>query len=237
RLTGTLNSYLAIVYGSTARARAEIRRLNELHRSISGPVRDPAARTRHGPTYQARDPELSMWVHATLVDSTIVAVDAWLEPLSRFRRQRFYGETRHIGRAFGIPDDLLPADLAGFETYLQGMLAPDGPIRVSATAKALARHVLRPPLGPVVPALGWVPPQAYGWTFLPAIKLLPETVRDGYGLRWGPLERATATALAAGYRFWRPWFPTELRWMPQARAADRRVAAGRDQYSRGKRVL
>ena len=32
RLRGTLRSYLAIVYGSTATARAEIRRLNALHR-------------------------------------------------------------------------------------------------------------------------------------------------------------------------------------------------------------
>src|SRR5829696_1023526 len=70
RLTATLDSYLAIVYGTTTRARREIRRLNGLHRGITGPVRDPVARGRHGPTYRARDPELSLWVHATLIDST-----------------------------------------------------------------------------------------------------------------------------------------------------------------------
>ena len=36
RLQATLRSYLTIVYGTTTAARAEIRRLNELHRSIRG---------------------------------------------------------------------------------------------------------------------------------------------------------------------------------------------------------
>ena len=36
RLDGTIRSYLTIVYGSTPAARAEVRRLNELHRGISG---------------------------------------------------------------------------------------------------------------------------------------------------------------------------------------------------------
>src|SRR4029077_8191201 len=60
RLAATLKSYLTIVYGSGPRARAEVRRLNALHRDIVGAG------------YAARDPELSMWVHATLVDSTLV---------------------------------------------------------------------------------------------------------------------------------------------------------------------
>lgn len=223
RLSGTLRSYLAIVYGSTATARAEIRRLNALHRSISGPVRDPAARAVHGATYHARDPELSLWVHATLVDSTIVAADGWLEPVSRDRRRRYYDETRPIGRAFGIPDDVLPPDLDAFEAYLERMLAPDGPIQPSPLARSLAPWVLRPPLGPVVPALGWLPPPVYSWVLWPSIGLLPERVRDGYGLAWGAREQAVSRWVVAGFRAWRPWLPTSLRWMPQARRADRRV--------------
>ena len=37
RLHNTLRSYLTVVYGTTAQARAEIRRLNNLHRDIAGP--------------------------------------------------------------------------------------------------------------------------------------------------------------------------------------------------------
>jgi uncharacterized protein (DUF2236 family) len=212
RLRGTLRSYLAIVYGTGTAARAEIRRLNALHRTITGP------------SYRARDPELSMWVHATLVDSTIVAADAWLEPISRDRRRAYYEETLPIGRAFGIPADVLPSNLDAFEAYLDRMLAPDGPIQVGPVARDLAHVVLHPPLGPVLPALAWLPPVAYAWTLWPAVGLLPRQVRDAYGLRWGPVEQAVSAWLVAGWRAWRPMLPAGLRQMPQALAADRRVA-------------
>jgi uncharacterized protein (DUF2236 family) len=223
RLLATLQSYLAIVYGTRPRARAEIRRLNALHRTIVGPVRDPAARAAHGSTYRARDPELSLWVHATLVDSTIVAYDRWLEPLSLDRRARFYAETRPIGRAFGVPDDLLPADIDEFDAYLARMLEPAGPVHPTPTARALAAAILAPPLGPVIPPLGWVPAAAYRWTLWPAIGLLPAGVRGDYGFAWGPREQALSAWLVGAWRAWRPLVPPALRWMPQARAADRRI--------------
>jgi uncharacterized protein (DUF2236 family) len=212
RLDGTLRSSFALIYGSTARARGELRRLNGLHRGINGPG------------YSARDPELSLWVHATLVDSTMAVADAWLGGLGRDRRARFYAETRPLGRAFGIPESLLPADLEAFEAYLATMLAPDGPIHVNPTARGLAETILHPPLGPLIPALRGVPPRLYSWTLLPAIGLLPERIRDGFGLGWGPKERAVSAWLVAGWRAWRPLIPTDWRWMPQARAADRRMA-------------
>ena len=86
----------------------------------SGQCRDPPAerapsRRSSGRATSARDPELSLWVHATLVDSTIAVYDAWLEPLSRDRRAAFYAETRPIGRAFGVPETMLPADIDAFD--------------------------------------------------------------------------------------------------------------------------
>jgi uncharacterized protein (DUF2236 family) len=211
RLRATLRSYLRIVYGTGTAARAEIRRLNELHRSITGP------------TYRARDPELSLWVHATLVDSTIVVADAWLEPLSRERRGRYYAETVPIGRAFGIPAERLPSDLTAFERYLADAMAPDGPVAVGATARELAEVVLHPPLAPVVPALGWLPSAAYAWTLWPAVGLLPEPIRVGYGLESGPVQRAVSAWLVTAWRAWRPLVPAGFRQMPHALAADRRT--------------
>jgi uncharacterized protein (DUF2236 family) len=165
-----------------------------------------------------------MWVHATLVDSTIESYDAWLEPYDRAARARFYAETRPIGRAFGIPDAVLPPDIDAFDAYMARMLAPDGPIHVSPTAREIGHTILNPPLGPVIPPLGWVPSPAYAWTLWPAIGLLPPRLREEFGLRWGPLERAVSAWLVAGWRGWRPLVPTRLRWVSQARAADRRVA-------------
>jgi uncharacterized protein (DUF2236 family) len=212
RLAGTLRSYLTIVYGSSGAARAEIRRLNALHRAITGPG------------YSARDPVLSLWVHATLVDSTMAVYDAWLEPLSPARRAAYYQETRPIGRAFGVPEELLPPDLAAFDAYVAGMLGPGGPVRVSPVARELAGVVLRPPLAPLASWLRVVPAWAYAWTLWPSVGLLPPSVREEYGLRWGALERAVSRWLVVGWRVWRPILPVSFRQMPKALAADRRMA-------------
>ena len=223
RLDGTLRSFLTIIYGSTSAARAEIRRLNELHRGIVGAG------------YSARDPELSLWVHATLIESTIAVYGAWLEPLPRARQVRFYEETKPLGRAFGIPENLLPADLDAFETYYAGMLAADGPVHPTPVARELAESILRPPLGPLAklapgglgeavrPLLDRVPVETYAWTLWPSVGLLPHTVREEYGLAWGAVERAVSRWLVAGWQAWRPLIPPGWRWMPQALAADRRI--------------
>jgi len=225
RLAGTLRSYLTIVYGSTEAARAEIRRLNTLHRGITGPG------------YAARDPDLSLWVHATLVDSTMAVAGAWLGPLPQDRRAAYYEETLPIGRAFGVPDALLPPDIAAFDRYVAGMLAPDGPVRVSPTARELATVILRPPLAPLAPLLplptrparamlARVPAATYAWTLWPSVGLLPPSVRDDYGLAWGPRERVVSAWLVAGFRAWRRLLPASFRQMPKALAADRRMSQG-----------
>ncbi len=220
RLDGTLRSYLRIIYGSSPVARAEIRRLNALHRDITGPG------------YRARDPELALWVHATLVDSTIVAFDRWLGPLARDRAARFYEETRPIGRAFGVPDPMLPRDLTHFEAYVAAQIGPGGPARVGETARDLAATILHPPL-PGELARVPIDPRLYAWTLWPSIGLLPPVVREAYGLGWGPWERAVSRWLVMTWRAWTTVLPAGFRQMPQALAADRRVAAAGEPAPQG----
>jgi len=223
RLRATLRSYLTIIFGTSAQARAEIGRLNRFHRQVNGPVTDPGAARTFGPRYDARDAQLALWVHATLIDATLVANERWIGRLTRSQRAGFYAETRPIGRAFGIPDALLPVDIEAFDRYLEAMIGPDGPVHVGALARDLAQAILRPPLGSLHPLLARVPAGSYAWTFLPAIELLPASIRSGYGLPWGRREQLIATWLTAGYRAWRPVLPTSLRTMPWARAADSRL--------------
>ncbi len=202
------------MYGSTTAARAEIRRLEALHHRIVGPG------------YAARDPALSLWVHATLIDATIAVNDAWLGPLDRGRRAAFYAETRPIGLAFGIPDTQLPADLEAFEAYVAGMLAPGGPVEVGPLARDLAATILHPPLPGVLGPLP-IPTGLYDWTLWPAIGLLPPRIREAYGFAWDARHRLVARWLVAGWGAWRPWLPAGLRQMPQALAADRRLSVDR----------
>jgi uncharacterized protein (DUF2236 family) len=242
RLAGTLRSYLRIVYGTGGEARAEIRRLNGLHRTVTGPVRDGDAAARFGGSYAARDPGLSLWVHATLIDSTLATVDAWLEPLTHDRRARFYAETLPVGRLFGVPEGQLPADIDAFDDYLSSMLGPSGPVHPTDTARDLAGVILHPPLaplverGPVARRLGAlssgiaaglriVPSAAVDWLLVPSLGLLPTSVRNEYGFAWGPREQAISSWLVAAWRAWRACLPPGFRWFPQAVSADARVGA------------
>jgi uncharacterized protein (DUF2236 family) len=213
RLDGTLRSILRIIYGSTAAARTEIRRLNSLHRTI------------RGAGYDARDPDLSLWVHATLVDSTIVVNDAWAGPLPRERAARFYEETMSIARAFGVSESSLPADLDAFDAYVADQMAPGGPVRVGPIARDLAQSILHPPLPGVLSRAG-IHPRLYDWTLWPSIGLLPPSIREAYGFDWGWRERAVDAWLVAAWRAWNPVLPAAFRQMPQALAADRRVGDG-----------
>lgn len=240
RLAGTLRSYLRIVYGTPTAARAEVARLHRLHARVTGPVTDPDAAAVHGARYRAHDPSLSLWVHATLIDSLLVANDRWATPLTVLDRERFYAETRPVGRAFGVPDDLLPRDVDAFDAYLAAMLAPEGPVHPSPIARELAPSILQPPLagviggrvgallGPVAPAvrraLAVVPQPAVDGLLLPAVGLLPARTREEYGLRWGMAEQAIDAWLVTAWRFWMPRLPTSIRWFPQALAADARAA-------------
>lgn len=216
RLTGTLRSYHTIVYGSRAQGRAEIRRLHALHTRITGPG------------YSARDPELALWVHATLVDSTLVVNDRWIATLTPERRARAYLETRPIGRAFGVPDGLLPRDIDEFDTYVAEMIGPGGPVQPGPLARELAGVILRPPLAPLIPTLepllARIPAVTYAWTLWPSIGLLPPEIREAYELPWGRRERLVSAWLVAGWRAWRPLIPATWRQMPKALAADRRMA-------------
>jgi len=215
RLDGTLRSRLRIVYGSTPAARAEIRRLNAMHRGISGA------------DYDARDPELSLWVHATLIDSALAANEAWLGPLPEGMAEAFYRESLIPGRAFGIPDAMLPMDLGAFRAYMDRMVGPDGPVRVGTVARELATAILHPPLPGVLGTLP-VASALYDWTLWPAVGLLPPAIREAYGFRWGARQRLVSRWLVAGWRAWNPRLPAGLRQMPQALAADRRVGIGQD---------
>lgn len=228
RLERTVRSCLRIVYGSTSLARADIKRLNGFHRTITGPVQDPAAHARFGDRYHARDPELSLWVHATLVESVATTFGAWVEPLSSQERARLYAESRPIGRAFGIPDGLLPANIEAFDRYFSDMRSAAGPVHPSPKALELARYVMAPRLDALVPFLAWVPPATYGWLQWPAVALLPADLRAEFQIPWGPGHAAVAAWLKAGLQAGMRISPSRLRWFPQAiRAYDRvRAAAG-----------
>ena len=208
RLHGTINTAMALVFGDGRQAEGAVRRLNGIHRRV------------RGETYRAMDPVLLLWVQATLIVTSVAAYERWVGPLSAAEKDQFWQEARRVGIRLGIGLDVSPADWPALQAYWARMLAPDGPIHVTPTARRQAALIRRPPF-PFVPTF------VLDLLTLPGFALLPPRIRDEFGIAWSPGRERLARGLALAVRAWTRLMPRPLRSMPQAVSADRRVAAAR----------
>jgi uncharacterized protein (DUF2236 family) len=210
RLHGTINTTMALVFGDGQAAERAVRRLNRVHRGIRGDT----------PPYRAMDPALLLWVQATLIVTSVAAYQRWVGPLAAAEKEQFWQEARRVGVRLGIGLDFSPPDWPALEAYWRRMLAPEGPIRVSETARRLAPLIVRPPFP-------FVPGPIMDLLTLPGFALLPPRLRDEFGIAWGPGRERLARSLGMAVRTWTTVMPRPLRSMPQAVSADRRVVAAR----------
>jgi uncharacterized protein (DUF2236 family) len=179
RLRRTLDLTLATVYGTEAEAEAASTAIRSVHDRVAG--------VAGGLPYSANDPQLLMWVNATLIDTTLLVYRRFVRPLTADEERRYYEETAESALIFGIPEAVVPPDLAAFRRYVRRMLEGTE-LRTSEEGRRLVPAVLRPPL----PWPWRVPAEAVR---LLTLALLPDRVRQLFGLRAGPLARA---ALAGG---------------------------------------
>src|SRR5205807_9079000 len=91
--------------------------------------------------YCANDIPSLRWVHATLVETALMAHDLVLPPLSAGERERYWTESKLFGSLFGLTADDLPADWAGFAAYTATMTQSDT-LTVSAAAREIATQIL-----------------------------------------------------------------------------------------------
>jgi uncharacterized protein (DUF2236 family) len=221
RLRRTLRTTLAMVFGDGDMAERAVARLNHVHAAVRGEVVDPAARAASGTdTYRALDPQLLLWVQATLIVMSVRAYESWVGPLEAADREGFWREARTVGTRLGIPAMVSPPTWRELERWFESQLRPGGPIVVTPTARRLAQDIVRPPL-PLVPG------PLVDLAALPGLALLPAHLRDAYGIPWSERRAAVARSLSWGIRAWVTLAPRSWRAMPQARAAERRARTGR----------
>ena len=136
RLAAT-SSYLATVsYGDRAAAERAAARVRRIHEHVCGT--DPVT----GRPYAASDPALLLWVHATLVESTMVARELFGTPLAGADGDRYVAEMAVAAELVGIPAALVPLDLAGLRRYLSSV-RPE--LRCTPAAADAAGFLLDPP--------------------------------------------------------------------------------------------
>ena len=115
RLAAT-SSYLATVsFGDRAAAARAAARVRRIHEHVRGT--DPVT----GRPYAASDPALLLWVHATLVESTMVACELFGTPLAPTDGDRYVTEMAVAAELVGIPAALVPSDLVDLRQYLSSV--------------------------------------------------------------------------------------------------------------------
>ena len=207
RLRRTLNTTLAVVFAEPSDARAALRRIARRH----GPVRGTAA---DGRSYDARDPDLLLWVQTTLVLTSLRLYEAVAGRLSAQDRDAYWEETKPVATLLGIPPGRQPETIADLEGYERAMLRSH--VRPDATSVRVARQVLRP--------FAWIPEPCYWPSDALAAALVPAPLRSPMGLRYRGRERVFFALTVASARILRAVLPMRLTVVPQARRFEARHA-------------
>ena len=213
RLRRTAQVMDTIAFGSREDADRATRRVRAMHRRVRGELTKPAGRFPAGTPFAADDPQLLLWVLATLVDSALVVYERYVSTLSRAERDAYWQDYRVVGGLFGLQDDEMPADIDEFDAYMRAMIEGDDLFVTSAARELAIEIVMRPPVGlakrPVLELVNFI-----------TVGLLPSRLRRQYGLSWDPL-RALALRGGAEYakRVLVPLAPERLRFVSSARTA------------------
>jgi uncharacterized protein (DUF2236 family) len=210
RLERTAAVLHTITFGPRDRAERATARVRRIHSRVRGELAEPSGRFPAGTPWRADDPDLLLWILATLVDSALLVHDRYVGGLTAADRAALWSDYRVVGGLFGLAPGDMPATFAEFEAYMGDMLAGDV-LRVTDDARELAlRIVMRPPVPlPVRPLLEVA-------NFV-TVGLLPARLRHEYGLRWDPVR---GLALRGGAEYARrvlvPLLPGRLRYQRAA---------------------
>jgi uncharacterized protein (DUF2236 family) len=216
RLYRTLDLTTKIVFGSTKTAKEASDRIKEVHGRVKGVTKEPGGRYPAGTPYDARNPELLMWVHATLVNTSLLVYTRYVGSLSIGEQQRYYEEQKLLAEKFGVPLDRQPATYGDFNEYFARMI--ENELAVTDALRDVVDATLHPPVPfftrPLVEALN-----------LATVAMLPPRLRDELGLPWSANRERLFEASRALVRRALPALPGMLREFPPARSARRRAAA------------
>jgi len=181
RLVGTLRALYLVTYGDKTEAECAAAGVRRAHELVFGTTTRQLGTFPPGTCYSASDPELMLWVHATLVYSSLAAYQRFVVPLSERELQQYHAEMRTIAELFGAPASVLPRSYAEFCDYVHAQFEADT-ITVTPPAREVASVILATPLP--VPLRVLAPAHRLATT-----QILPPRLRQEYKLRWTRLHR------------------------------------------------
>lgn len=213
RFHRTFDVVFAMVFGSLDRALLSSRQLHRRHGLIAGTMPGTVGPFAAGSRYCANDIASLRWVHATLVDTALMAHDLVLPPLTTDARERYWSESRTYGALFGLTADDLPSDWAGFADYMVAMARSDT-LTVSPAAREIAAQIF-------AGARPWLRPPR--WYRAVTAGMLPEQLRVGFGFELDERDKRAADNALRWIRRVYPKLPDRLRYVGPYQEAQARL--------------
>jgi uncharacterized protein (DUF2236 family) len=195
RLRATLTYVYCVTFGTPEEIGAVATMVTAAHRKVTGSG------------YRASDPELQLWVAATLYDTAVLVYEELFGPLDAAVADRVYDQYAVLGTALQVPAELWPVNRTAFRSYWQHMVDT---LDVSDEARRVARDLLSAEHAPLL--LKAAMPLN---RFLTAA-WLPARIRSEFGLHWDAGAQRRYNVLlkfgAPAYRL----LPAPLREAPKA---------------------
>ena len=163
RLQATLTYVYCVTFGTPEEIEAVAGVVTAAHRKVTGAG------------YRASDPDLQLWVAATLYDTAQLVYEELFGRLDAAVADKVYAQYAVLGTALQVPDGLWPADRAAFRAYWDDKIDT---LEVSDEARRVARDLLSAERAPL-----WLKAGMPLNRFLTAA-WLPDPIRRQYGLPW-----------------------------------------------------
>ncbi len=208
RFHRTFTIMFAMNFGSLDHSMHQARRLHAIHSHISGELSETTGPFAQGSPYYANDVAAMLWVHATLVETALMMYELVCPPLSPSDKEAYYSASKQKSRYFGLDPAWLPDTWADFQRYNRQMHASEI-LTVGSAAKDIASFLI---LGKADGRRTFVP--LPGWYRAITARVLPERIRDQYGLPFSVAEERTSETALRWIR--RVYFrlPRRFRYVP-----------------------
>ncbi|KAL1960768.1 hypothetical protein VTO42DRAFT_6598 [Malbranchea cinnamomea] len=193
----------AMIFGTEKEKAAVKAWVDQAHSRVVGETNNIA--------YNAMDPELQLWVAATIYASMIGMYELVYGPLPPKRAELVYQAFSVMGTSLQVPEHMWPADLKAFWSYWDDML--ENHIQVTPDARAVLREIFHPKGLPL-----WAKPAvkiAMPFVRPITIEQLPPTVREQFGLRSTKTSRAITGLFVSGMTSIMPITPLFIRQLPK----------------------
>jgi len=198
-----------LTFGSLEKAQQAASTINRLHLAVHGSLPIEAGAFAKGTPYDARNPELLLWVHATLVDTMLLCYPLFIGTLTPDEQETYYQESKESARLLGLSADKMPRTVVDLRDYVHDTVYSNCLV-ATPQARQLAHQVLFPPIPAILRPVMHLNLQL-------TCALLPQPVREIYGLQWGTGRQHIFDLSARSMRTIIPRLPMYFRELPITR--------------------